>query len=184
MKIRLASEILKDSIVDGPGIRAVIWTQGCSHNCPGCHNPMTHDFNGGFLKDIDELKKEILSLELCDGITLSGGDPMFQIDACLEIAKYCKELNLNIWCYTGFTYEQLIDMSKNKKNIIELLNNIDVLVDGKFILSEKSMNFKFRGSKNQRLINVKESLKQNNVILYEEDIRIFDKYKKNKALYI
>ncbi len=184
MKIRLASEILTDSIVDGPGIRTVIWTQGCGHNCLGCHNPITHDFNGGFLKDVDELKEELAAIKLQDGVTLSGGDPMYQVDACLEIAKFCQENNLNVWCYTGFTYEELMNMSKKNNKIIELLNCIDVLVDGEFVLKEKTLNAKFRGSKNQRLIDVASSLKQNQVVLYEEKIKQFDKYKKNKALFI
>ena len=100
MKIRLAHPLQSDSIVDGEGLRTVVWTQGCSHNCPGCHNQKTHSFTGGFLKEIEELKEEISNLKNQDGITLSGGDPMFQIDACLEIAEFCQSQNLNVWCYT------------------------------------------------------------------------------------
>jgi len=158
MKIRLASQIEQDSIVDGEGLRTVIWTQGCSHNCPGCHNPSTHDFNGGFEVQIDDIKKQLQLLKYQDGITLSGGDPFFQAEACLEIAKYAHALNLNVWCYTGFTFEQLIKLSKSKKVILDFLKQIDVLIDGRFILSEKSLNIKFRGSKNQRIIDVKKSL--------------------------
>jgi anaerobic ribonucleoside-triphosphate reductase activating protein len=88
MKIRLANTIQSDSIVDGPGIRTVIWTQGCPHNCPGCHNPETHNFNGGFEMDVNELKEQLSSLRNQDGITLSGGEPMMQPVACLEIAKH------------------------------------------------------------------------------------------------
>lgn len=168
MKIRLAAELQPDSIVDGEGIRTVIWTQGCSHNCEGCHNPITHDFNGGFLKDLDELKKEISSLEMQDGITLSGGDPFFQVDAVYEIAKYCQEIGLNVWCYTGFTFEHLLEMSLKNPKILSLLSKIDVLVDGKFVLSLKSYDCLFRGSTNQRLIDVKESLKCNKVVPYNE----------------
>ena len=92
MKIRLADDkLLTDSIVDGEGLRAVIWTQGCSHNCEGCHNPETHDFNKGVLKDVEEIKSLIKELTLQDGITLSGGDPFFQPEACTEIAKYAQE---------------------------------------------------------------------------------------------
>ena len=110
--IRLASPLQTDSIVDGEGIRSVIWTQGCSHNCKGCHNPETHDFKKGFIKDIEKLKQEISNLKNQDGITFSGGDPMFQVDAILELAKHCKKNNLNVWCYTGFTFEQLWIMTK------------------------------------------------------------------------
>lgn len=168
MEIRLAAELQPDSIVDGEGIRTVLWTQGCSHNCEGCHNPMTHDFNGGFLKDVEELKKEISLLEMQDGITLSGGDPFFQVDAVYEIVKYCEEIGLNVWCYTGFTFEKLLEMSLKNPKILSLLNKIDVLVDGKFILSLKSYDCLFRGSTNQRLIDVKKSLKTNKVVLYEK----------------
>jgi len=157
--IRLASPLQTDSIVDGEGIRAVIWTQGCSHNCKGCHNPETHDFKKGFSKSIEELKQEIDNLKDQDGITFSGGDPLFQVEAVLEIAKHAKKNKLNIWCYTGFTFEQLWIMTKSNKKLLELLNNIDVLIDGKFILEEKSLNVLFRGSKNQRILDVKKSLK-------------------------
>ena len=169
MNIRLAREIQPDSIVDGKGIRTVIWTQGCSHNCKGCHNPDTHDFNGGFLKDIDVLKEEIRSLEMQDGITLSGGDPFFQIDAIYEIAKFCNEINLNVWCYTGFTFEELLKMSNKNPKIISLLSKIDVLVDGKFVEAKKSYDCKFRGSTNQRLIDVSKSLKKGEIVLYEDE---------------
>ena len=164
MKIRLARPIQSDSIVDGEGIRTVIWTQGCIHNCLGCHNPDTHSFKDGFLMNIEDLKEEIKGLAIQDGITLSGGDPFCQIDACLEVAKFCKEIGLNVWCYTGYTFEQLMAMSKFNLNIIEFLKNIDVLVDGKFILTEKSLNLKFKGSRNQRILDVQKSLKNNKAV--------------------
>ena len=107
MKIRLAAPLQYDSVVDGEGIRTVIWTQGCSHNCKGCHNPETHDFNGGTLVEIEDIKKELKNLKFQDGITLSGGDPFMQPDACLEIAKFAKKIGLNVWTYTGFTFDQL-----------------------------------------------------------------------------
>lgn len=169
MKIRLAADLQPDSIVDGNGIRTVLWTQGCSHNCPFCHNPSTHDFNGGFLMDVEDLKKEILSLEYQDGITFSGGDPMFQAEACYEIAKYIQDLGMNVWCYTGFTFEELLKMSNTNKNILKFLENIDVLVDGKFDITKKSYDLKFRGSSNQRVIDVRKSLKLGKVILFDLD---------------
>ena len=166
MKIRLASPaIQRDSIVDGEGIRSVIWTQGCIHNCPGCHNPETHDLNGGYELDTEDLKKQIDTLVGQDGITLSGGDPMEQAKACAEIAKYCKKKKLSVWCYTGYTYEALLEKAKTNKNIMELLKNVDILVDGRFIKSLKSYDVVFRGSKNQRLIDVALSLKSNKVVL-------------------
>lgn len=168
MQIRLAAPIQIDSVVDGEGIRAVIWTQGCPHNCLGCHNPGTHDFKGGYLEDVETLKKEIDSLEGQDGITFSGGDPLMQIDACLELAKHSKKRGLNVWCYTGFTFEQLLIMSKTNNALVELLNNIDVLVDGKFDLAKKSFEASFRGSTNQRVLDCKESIKQQMPIEIEE----------------
>lgn len=158
MKIRLASALQPDSIVDGVGIRTVIWTQGCSHNCKGCHNPETHDFAGGYEFDLEDIKKRIDTLIGQDGLTFSGGDPMFQPEACNELAIYAKQKGLNIWCYTGFTFEKLLELSKEKPIYKEFLNNIDVLVDGPFILSKKSLNCTFRGSTNQRLIDTKKSL--------------------------
>lgn len=160
MKIRLADDnLLTDSIVDGEGLRAVIWTQGCSHNCKGCHNPKTHDFKKGVEKDVEEVIEMIKKLELQDGITLSGGDPFFQAKACTEIAREAKDQGLNVWAYTGFLFEDLIKNEEMKK----LLEQIDVLVDGKFELENKSLNLMFRGSSNQRIINVKKSLKDGKV---------------------
>lgn len=182
MKIRLASELQTDSIVDGEGIRTVIWTQGCSHNCKGCHNPETHSFEDGFLIDVENLKKELLEVKHQDGITLSGGDPMFQPEPVLEIAKFCKAHNLNIWCYTGFTFEKLLGMSKKNSTIKELLENIDVLVDGKFVLKEKSLNLYFKGSKNQRVLDMKKSLEQGKPVEIEKykGVRTFEMYNNEK----
>ena len=163
MKIRLASDITTESIVDGEGIRTVIWTQGCTHNCPSCQNPQTHSFDGGFLKDIDELCQEILDVPLQDGITLSGGDPLSQPKECAKIAKFCQEHGLNVWCYTGFIMEDLLKKVKKDKDLKELLLNVDVLVDGPFIIKELSYNTPFRGSKNQRIIDSKKSIKENKV---------------------
>ena len=172
MEIRLASDLQQDSIVDGEGIRTVIWTQGCSHNCKGCHNPSTHDFKGGFAVDTSEINDEISRLEGQEGITFTGGDPMFQAEACTEIAKFARKQGLDIWCYTGFKFEDLIKIPKFKR----FLDCIDVLVDGKFIEEEKSLNLDFRGSRNQRIIDVKASLEKGKVVTipkYEEE-RIVD----------
>jgi len=177
MKIRLAQPIQSDSIVDGEGLRTVIWTQGCVHNCLGCHNPFTHSFKSGFLVEIDEIKKQIDNLNIQDGITFSGGEPFCQVDACLEIAQYCREKGLNIWCYTGYTFDQLMSMAANNPNIVKFLKNIDVLVDGKFVLSERSLDLKFRGSRNQRILDVKKSLKYKKPVLipkYKEPKRYQD----------
>lgn len=168
MKIRLATdEIQRDSIVDGEGIRTVIWTQGCPHHCPYCHNPETHSYQNGFLIDIEDIKRKINSLEGQDGITFSGGDPMEQPLACSILAKYCHQKNLNVWCYTGYTFEELLEKSKSNLDILEFLKQIDILVDGKFIYQQKSYDVIFRGSKNQRLIDVKKSLTKKEAVLYQ-----------------
>lgn len=167
--IRLAADLQTDSIVDGPGLRAVIWTQGCSHHCKGCQNPQTWDFEGGGLVPIDMVKEAIDDLKYHTGITFSGGDPMFQVESCNELADYAIKKNLNIWVYTGFTYEEVLKMSKSKPIYKEFLEKIDVLVDGKFILKERDLSLLFRGSRNQRLIDVKKSLKENTVVLFDEN---------------
>ena len=187
MKIRLASNLQTDSIVDGEGLRTVIWTQGCSHNCFGCHNKGTQDFKGGFSADTEDIKKQLKELKYQDGITLSGGDPLFQPAACLDIAKYAKKLGLNIWCYTGFTYEKLMEICEKNKTLLELLQNIDVLVDGKFDITKKSFNAPYRGSTNQRVIDVKQSLKKGQVCTikkydYKSDELL--EYKRSSQLYI
>ena len=165
MKIRLASDIQSDSIVDGIGIRAVVWTQGCSHNCPGCHNPGTHDFNGGEEVELEDVKDALSDLRFQDGVTFSGGDPFFQPAACAELAKHIHDLGMNVWCYTGFLYEDLITASTKKKAIMDFLQEIDILVDGPFIMAKRSYNAKFRGSSNQRIIDIKRSLEDGDVVL-------------------
>lgn len=166
MKIRLASPIQKDSVVDGPGIRMVIWTQGCPHHCPFCHNPETHSFTAGNLVLVDDLIDQIKNTELQDGITFSGGDPMMQPIPCAYLAKKCKELGLNVWCYTGFLFEELL----TKPDCLEFLKYIDVLVDGKFDNNLKSYSAIFRGSKNQRILNVKASLKKQKAVCLRQYI--------------
>ena len=184
MTIRLAAPLQSDSVVDGFGVRTVVWTQGCSHNCPFCQNPQTHDFEGGALFELEDLFEELKNLEKQDGITLSGGDPLFQIDAVTELAKFAQSINLNVWCYTGFTYEQILEMGKKNKKYIDFLNYIDVLVDGKFVNELKDFNLLFRGSSNQRLINMKETLKQNRVVLIPESDGIMERFQKKEKMYI
>ena len=170
-KVRLSvPKIQSDSVVDGEGIRSVIWFQGCSHNCPGCHNPETHDFNAGYEFDLEEVKGWIRELEYQQGVTFSGGDPMMQVDALIELAKVVHECNMNVWVYTGFTYEELIKMSESNPRYIDALNEIDILVDGRFVLAKKSFDVAFRGSSNQRIIDVKKSLENKEIVLVEKYI--------------
>ena len=185
MKIRLAkSDLERGSIVDGLGIRAVLWTQGCPHNCPGCHNPETHSYDNGILIDTEEIKKQLESLDIEEGLTLSGGDPLEQVEACLDIATHAKKLGLNIWCWTGYTYEELIKKSDKNPIILEFLKVIDILVDGKFILKEKSLETKFRGSKNQRLIDVKKTLKNKKIVLLKLEEKSNKKTKTKREVYL
>lgn len=169
--VRLASPTIQtDSIVDGAGIRSVIWFQGCSHDCLGCHNPETHDFDGGSLVSIKEIKKQIDALELQQGVTFSGGDPMFQVESLLELASYVHQKGMDVWCYTGFLYEDLLKMAEKNPVYLKALQEIDVLVDGKFDLNLKSFDAVFRGSSNQRIIDVGKSLKTKETILVEKYI--------------
>lgn len=161
-QVRIAG-VVKESIVDGPGIRFVVFAQGCKHHCPGCHNPETHDFDSGNLVDIDAIINEMKKNPLLDGITLSGGEPFEQPEAFSELANRSRALGYHVMTYTGYTYETLLEKKDEKR--IRLLENIDILVDGKFELEKKSMMLKFRGSKNQRIIDVKKSRCENDVVL-------------------
>ena len=181
MNIRLAAPLQSDSVVDGFGVRTVIWTQGCSHNCPFCQNPITHDFNGGMSFSIDDILTEIDSLKTQDGITLSGGDPLFQIEAVTIIVKHAKTIGLNVRCYTGFTYEEILNMGKKNKTYLEFLQYVDVLVDGKFVNELKDLTLLFRGSSNQRLIDMPKTLKSKNIVLIPESDGIIENFQiKNK----
>ncbi len=164
--IRL-SGIAYESLVNGPGMRRVFFAQGCKHNCEGCFNPETHDFSGGEEKNIDNLIKDVLKNKMIKGITFSGGDPLEQADEFSYMAKAFKKSGLNIWCYTGYTFEILLEKMKNEDSIRELIENIDVLVDGRFEINNKKEGLRFRGSSNQRIIDVKESLKQEKISILE-----------------
>ena len=163
-KIRVAG-LTNDSIVDGKGFRFVIFTQGCLHHCKWCHNPETWAMDGGTLMDISEREEKVARNGLLDGITFSGGDPFYQPEACAKIAKWAKERGLNIWAYTGFLYEELLNMPEVK----EFLDLVDVLVDGPFILEEKSLLLNFRGSKNQRVIDLNETKRTGQIVLLDVD---------------
>ncbi|MHB8065687.1 MAG: anaerobic ribonucleoside-triphosphate reductase activating protein [Ruminiclostridium sp.] len=159
--------IINESIVDGPGIRMVIFAQGCKHRCKGCHNPHTHAFDGGELGEIDKIISDLKKNSLLDGVTLSGGDPFEQAETFAALAQEVKKIGLNVMTYTGYTYEQLIGYSSERKGYKELLENTDILVDGPFIIEEKSLLLKFRGSKNQRIIDVPNSIKNKKAVLVD-----------------
>ena len=155
---------VEESIVDGPGFRIVIFFQGCAHHCYGCHNPETWDFEGGKEVSFDLIKKIIDDNPYADGITLSGGDPLYQIDASTEIAEYAKSKGLDVILYTGFLFEEVLEMTKANQRLKDLLNNVDTLIDGPLILEQRHLSLKFRGSSNQRIIDVKKSLMQNKIV--------------------
>ena len=165
MEIRIFGTV-EDSIVDGPGIRLTIFTQGCPHHCPGCHNPQTHDPNGGSWGDTEDIITAMAENPLLDGITLSGGDPFMQPKECTELAKGAHQHGLNVWTYTGYTWEALF--TENDPDKIALLKESDVLIDGPFLLAERSLELKFKGSRNQRIIDVKKSLEASKIILWED----------------
>lgn len=154
MRIRIAGTV-SDSIVDGTGLRYTIFTQGCCHHCPGCHNPETHDPEGGKAMDTDEIIAEFKKNPLMSGITLSGGEPFLQAKACLELAKAAHAIGRDVWAYTGYTLEELRGMAD--ADVDALLDEIDVLVDGRFVMEERSLELRFRGSKNQRIIDMKKT---------------------------
>lgn len=149
-------DIIEDTMVDGTGLRTSIYCAGCAHHCPGCHNPQSWDFGGGRMMSTDEIMDVIKADPFAD-VTFSGGDPMYQADGFAELAEAIKrDTNKTIWCYTGFTFEELLaDVTKHK-----LLNMIDVLVDGPFIQSLRNPDLPFRGSSNQRIIDVQKSMKE------------------------
>ncbi|MBQ2614210.1 MAG: anaerobic ribonucleoside-triphosphate reductase activating protein [Clostridia bacterium] len=162
------SGIVPESIVDGPGIRYTVFVQGCPHHCEGCHNPQTHDFDGGRVVSLDGILAEIKKNPLLSGVTFSGGEPFCQPEALTELGKEIKALNLNLVCYSGFTFEELLKLGEKNPAILELLKLTDILIDGKFVLAEKSLMLKFRGSKNQRVLDVPASLTTGTAVLLEE----------------
>ena len=163
MNIRIAG-VVRESIVDGPGFRFTVFTQGCFHDCPGCHNPETHDPNGGREAAVEDLADEMKKNPLLDGLTLSGGEPFLQVEPCAWLANAAHQMGLNVWAYSGFTFEAICADPDKKR----LLNACDVLVDGPFILAERTLEKRFRGSKNQRVIDVKQSILRGEIVLEED----------------
>jgi len=163
MDLRIAG-IVNDSIVDGPGLRLTVFTQGCINNCKGCHNPDTRNLDGGKIVSTDYILQEFFKNPLLDGITFSGGEPLLQVSPLSIIAKEIKKNNFNVVVYTGYIWENII---KDIDKYIDLLQYTDIIIDGPFIEELKSYNLNFKGSKNQRIIDVDKSLTQNKIILYK-----------------
>jgi len=149
------SGIVSDSIVDGPGIRTAIFSQGCPHHCPGCHNPETWEFGCGTPIPVEAVVEIIQSNPLCRGVTFSGGEPFAQAAAFAKLARLLKAKGYEVASYTGYTFEQLLNGKPAQK---DLLSTIDILIDGPFLLEEKSLEIAFRGSRNQRILDVPKSL--------------------------
>ena len=162
MKIRLAG-IVDESIVDGKGIRMTVFTQGCPHHCPGCHNPQTHDFTGGTEADTDEIFECFCENPLLRGITFSGGEPFCQPVPLKALADRVHSVKKDVTIYTGWTYEQLIAM--HDPDVDALLSVCDVLVDGPFVEALKDPDLLFRGSENQRLIDMRATHETGNIVL-------------------
>ena len=148
--------LVQDSIVDGPGFRFACFVQGCPHGCPGCHNPDSHAPQGGREMSLEEVERELLKNPLTDGLTLSGGEPFAQPEDCLALAKFAHAHGLNVWSYSGWTFEYLRGQGSPAQKA--LLEELDVLVDGPFLLSERTLSLPWRGSRNQRVIDVPASL--------------------------
>ena len=149
------SGIVSDSIVDGPGIRTTIFSQGCPHHCPGCHNPETWDFGCGTQVPVEAIVDIAKSNPLCHGVTFSGGEPFAQASGFAKLAGLLKEQGYEVASYSGYTFEELLEGTEDQK---KLLSSIDILIDGPFLLAEKSLEIAFRGSRNQRILDVQKSL--------------------------
>ena len=169
------SGILNESIVDGPGIRVVIFAQGCLHNCFGCQNPDTHDMSGGKEISLEKIYEQIKSIieknKIISGVTFSGGDPFFQSKEFAELGKKLKKIGLSVIAYTGFTFEQLLEKSETDEDVKGLLEVVDILVDGRYLDHERDLTLCYRGSRNQRLIDIKTSLIKKEAVLWQEKIK-------------
>ena len=163
MELRIAGTV-SESIVDGPGFRYTVFVQGCPHGCPGCHNPQTHDLNAGKLVDIDELFNECVENPLNKGVTFSGGEPFLQAAALYRLGRRFKERGLSVWCYSGWTWEEL---QKKGEDVQKLLSVTDVLIDGRFIEERRTLSLPFRGSDNQRLVDVPASIEKGAVVEFD-----------------
>jgi anaerobic ribonucleoside-triphosphate reductase activating protein len=155
--IRVAG-IVEDSIVDGPGLRLVVFVQGCDKRCPGCHNPCSQPLSGGSIYKTDEIYERVAANPLCSGVTLSGGEPLLQAKALTPLARRVREAGLELAVYSGDTLEEIIERGDEAQ--LELLSLADTLIDGPFIIAEKTLTLPFRGSKNQRILNSEISIKQ------------------------
>ncbi len=167
--------ITKADMLNGEGLRVVLWVSGCSHECPGCQNALTWNPNEGLPFDEEAIKEiyQELDQDWCDGITLSGGDPLFlgNRETVRNLILNIKEKypNKTIWCYTGYTYETLVKQALKDSNLNDILNHIDVLLDGPFLMRLADMNKHYVGSSNQRIIDMVKTRKQDEIVLYQDE---------------
>ncbi|TCL39312.1 anaerobic ribonucleoside-triphosphate reductase activating protein [Anaerospora hongkongensis] len=166
IQLRLAG-VIRESIVDGPGIRFVVFAQGCPHQCIGCHNPQSWPFDGGFIAQPGQIIEEMLKNPLVKGLTISGGEPFCQSAAMAQLAQAARQNGFDVITYTGFTFEKLLEQVKTDPAVLELLCYTDILIDGPFIQDLKSYELRFKGSSNQRMIDVKPSLEQGKAVLIQ-----------------
>lgn len=162
--IRIAG-IVEDTVVDGPGLRLCIYTQGCPHRCKGCQNPTSHSYFDGVWLDPDTIVKTFETNTLLDGVSFSGGEPFEQPTVLGRLAKKIKELGKDVWCWTGYRFEYLLDNSGETFLYMDLLEQCDILIDGKFKEEQKNSDLLWRGSSNQRIIDVQKSLKAGKLLL-------------------
>jgi len=164
--LRIAG-VIRESIVDGPGIRFVVFAQGCPHRCPGCHNPGTHDFEGGYLCSLEKILEAVAVNPLVSGVTFSGGEPFCQPEAFCQLALGIRKINpeLDILSFTGYTLEELQEKKKAVPAVGSLLEQLDYLIDGPFLEDQKDLSIPFRGSRNQRFIDLKASAERGEMIL-------------------
>jgi anaerobic ribonucleoside-triphosphate reductase activating protein len=173
--LRLAG-VVRESIVDGPGIRFTVFAQGCPHHCQGCHNESTHDFNGGVETEIVSILREIDKNPLLSGVTLSGGEPFCQAEGFCVLARELKSRGLHVVTFSGYTYEELIELARSPgpdgTAVMGLLDLTDLLIDGRFELALRDLTLCFRGSQNQRLIDMNKTRETGKIVLDDKYMNV------------
>lgn len=159
-----------ESIVDGPGFRYVLFVQGCPHRCPGCHNPESHSWDGGQDMTTQEIFEQISANKHLRGVTFSGGEPFCQVPALLELGHMIRNAGLSLMSYSGYTYEELT--GRNDPETDELLGLLDILVDGRYIEAERNLTLIYRGSENQRVIDMNKTRRSGEIVPYKSDFDI------------
>ncbi len=162
----MVAGIVPESIVDGRGIRYTVFVQGCPHHCPGCHNPETHPFEGGTPMEVEEIFDEFQKNPILKGITFSGGEPFCQAEVLAQLARLVHKAGKDVTVYSGWTYEALSAMED--EGVKALLEETDMLVDGPYLKEQRNLELSFRGSENQRLINMKRTRAEGSPVLFED----------------